>query len=69
MVEFELTEEFFEWNEKFEEKFGEPVPLMMVPEIETLDGMIEKIKKCLDANENLLGTFYEWELDNPEIVY
>jgi len=69
MVTFEMTDEFFEWDEKFQERFGDGIPTMMIPDEETLEGLIEKIQQCFEANENLLGNFYEWDLDDPETVY
>lgn len=65
MIEF--TEEFDEWNDKYKDRFGEWVPMMMIPQVETTEGIIEKIKKCLEADKNLLGEFYNWKYDGSEI--
>ena len=61
MVEF--TKEFDEWNDKYKEKFGEWVPMMMIPQVETTEGLIDKIKQSLAAGKNLLPEFYDWKYD------
>ncbi len=63
----EITDEYIEWNEKYKERFGEFVPLAMIPQIETTDGIIEKIKKCLEADRDLLPEIYKWKFDGSEI--
>lgn len=66
MVEF--TDEYIEWEGKFRKQFGYGIPLMMIPQVETTEGMIASIKKCLDAKKDLLQEIYKWEI-SPDIHY
>jgi hypothetical protein len=53
-------------NELYEAAFGERIPLMMVPEGETIDGLTEKVNLSVQENRNLLPELYYW---NNEDIY
>ena len=61
------TEEFMVLNRRFREAFNERIPLMMIPETETFEGLTEKVNKCIKAGKNLLGEIYNWKYDDSEI--
>ncbi|UWG98015.1 hypothetical protein LPY66_04205 [Dehalobacter sp. DCM] len=51
---------FRELNRLYETAFGERIPLMMIPETETIDGLWKNIHDSLVAGKNLLPELYEW---------
>lgn len=53
-------------NKKYRNAFGEDIPLMMVPDGETIEGLLEKIEKSIRAGKDLLPEFYNW---NNEDLY
>lgn len=57
---------FQELSAKFEKAFGDIIPLMMVPESETIEGLTEKVNQCLKEGKDLLPNFYDW---NDEDIY
>ena len=66
-MDYTNTKEYRALNSRFKEVFDENIPLMMIPEVETLVGLTEKVNKCIEANKNLLHEFYEWKYDGSEI--
>ena len=61
------TEEFRTLNKRFIDTFKENLPLMMIPGIETLEGLTEKVNQSIEKGENLLPKFYNWKYDGSEI--
>lgn len=53
-------------DEAYKSAFGEHIPLMMVPDGETTEGLEEKIKQSLKEGKDLLPDFYKW---NDEDLY
>lgn len=63
-----VTPELSEKMDEFYERFDDIVPLEMMPSVETVEGLLENIQKCLDADENLLPAIYGWKYDGS-IIY
>lgn len=53
--------EYKNLNDVYEAAFGNPIPLMMIPEGETLEGLKEVINKSISEGKNLLPERYEWD--------
>lgn len=53
-------EQFQSINRKYRAAFGEGIPLMMIPENETVEELAEKVSKSLVAGKNLLPEMYNW---------
>lgn len=62
-----VTPELGEKMDEFYERFGDIVPLEMVPGSETVEGLLENIQKCFDANENQLSKIYNWKYDGKTL--
>lgn len=60
--------EVWDEMERFRERFGETVPLQMIPSNETNQGLIDKIRRCLKEDKNLLPELYKWKYDGS-IIY
>lgn len=57
---------FEKLNTKFRVIFGDIIPLMMIPDGETIEGLTEKVNKYFEAQKDLLPELYEW---NDEDMY
>lgn len=57
------------WMHKFKERFGEPVPTCQILSSNTVEHLIETIKKCLDDNVNYLPQIYGYGSDDQNIIY
>lgn len=55
-----------ELNAVYSAAFGERIPLMMIPESETIEDLSKKIDDSIKAGKNLLPEFYQW---NDEDLY
>ncbi|MEK4977196.1 hypothetical protein [Bacillus sp. FSL K6-6540] len=63
----EVTSELKSKMDAYFDRFGEIVPLEMVPGSETNEGLIDKIDRSLEAGEDLLPKEYGWKFDGSEI--
>lgn len=63
----EITSELKGRMDAFFKRFGDVVPLEMIPSSETTEGLIEKIDKSLKAGEDLLPQEYGWKFDGTEL--
>ena len=48
---------------QFRSMFGESIPLMMIPESETFDGLKANVERCIAAGKDLLPEIYNTKLD------
>lgn len=58
-----VTPELRKAMDDFHERFGDIVPLEMVPSNETVEGLLKNIQKCFDEGKDLLPEIYDWKLD------
>lgn len=65
MIDTSKTE-YKDLNDTFKNAFGEKIPLMMIPESETFDGLKSKVMESIKCNTNLLPKFYSW---NDSVLY
>lgn len=61
MVNF--TEEYIKWDKEFRKKFGQPVPLAMIPSIVTTEEMIAKLKECIEESDPDILCKFNVEID------
>jgi len=54
-----------EIDKAYFEAFNEHLPLDMIPQVETLEGLKEKVLECVKQGKNLLPDYYGWN-DLPE---
>lgn len=64
----EMTDEYLKWDDKFYETFGYGLPTEMLPADETTEGIIESIRKSIEAGRDLLGEIYDMPVSD-DIVY
>lgn len=57
----ELTDELIGYMRKFQEQFGDIVPLRELPQSITVEQLIEVIKKSLACKENKIAEFFQLE--------
>lgn len=53
--------------QEFKKRFGDIVPLQMIPSSETNEGLLNNIQKCFDADKDLLPDIYGWKFDGSVI--
>jgi hypothetical protein len=53
--------------DEYFDRFGDIVPLEMLPGSETNEGLIRNINKSLEADKDLLPELYGWKTDGTEI--
>jgi len=59
-----VTDEQFDViDNKYFDTFGEHIPLMMIPESETIEGLAQKVNDSIKAGRNLLPELYDWRDD------
>lgn len=68
MYNGEITPELGKKMDEFYERFGDIVPLDMMPSTETVESLLENIQKCFDADKDLLDQIYGWKYDGS-IIY
>jgi len=50
-------------DNKYFKAFGEHLPLMMIPENETIEGLAWKVDDSIKAGRDLLPELYDWRDD------
>lgn len=64
----EINKELLEWMDKFEETFGDIVPLMQINRGISNEELIAIIKKSIDENKNMLPEYFGYDSD-PNKIY
>ena len=54
---------FHALDDKFMARFGEGLPLMMIPESETIEGLTALVDECFAQGKDLLPERYDWRDD------
>lgn len=63
----EVNEKLKTRMQAYFDRFGDIVPLEMVPSSETTEGLIDKIDRSLETGEDVLQTEYGWKFDGSQI--
>lgn len=63
----EVNEKLKTKMQAYFDRFGDVVPLEMIPGSETNEGLIDKIDRSLEVGEELLPKEYGWKFDGSEI--
>ena len=54
---------FIELNDRYRARFGDIIPLMMIPESETIENLTALVNECFRQNKDLLPEYYGWRDD------
>lgn len=66
----EITKELRDYMRKFQNEFGDIVPLREMPEGISSEQIIDAIKTCLEKNENLLPVILGYgELEKDKSIF
>lgn len=55
------TKEFEALDEQYEKLFKEGIPTEMIPSIETIEGLSDKIERSIKTGKNILSEEYRWD--------
>jgi len=58
-----MDERFDPIDAKYFAAFSEHIPMMMIPDSETIEGIAKKIDDSIKAGRNLLPELYDWRDD------
>ena len=55
--------QFHALNARYKERFGEILPLMIIPRRVTLEELTELVEECFKEGKDLLPERYDWQDD------
>lgn len=64
----EINDKLLEYADKYEQAFGSPLPLRMLPQTLTNEELYEVINECIDKNIDYIETRYVSNLDDSVLL-
>jgi hypothetical protein len=51
---------YSEIDRQFRQAFGNGIPLMLIPDGETIEGLSDKVNRSVQEGKTLLPRYYDW---------